>query len=158
MSACPPPRHGVARIDGEVEERVLELAAIHEGLLRLADDPASTTTTASPSVRRISSLNSADEPPDVRPPRVAAAAGARRRAGFSVSCAPEPGGVLRLRQKLDLLRLAAAGLRSISRLPRITVSRLLKSWAMPPVSWPIASIFWDWRSSCSICAAPLDRG
>ncbi len=29
-------------------------------------------------------------------------------------------------------------------------SRLLKSWAMPPVSWPIASIFWlcrNWRSS-----------
>ena len=24
----------------------------------------------------------------------------------------------------------------------MTVSRLLKSWAMPPVSWPIASIFW----------------
>ena len=32
----------------------------------------------------------------------------------------------------------------------IAVRRLLKSWATPPVSWPIASIFCDWRSSCSI--------
>ena len=29
----------------------------------------------------------------------------------------------------------------------ITVSRLLKSWAMASVSCPIASIFWAWRSS-----------
>ncbi len=29
------------------------------------------------------------------------------------------------------------------------VSRLLKSWAMPPVSWPRASIFWAWRMACS---------
>jgi len=26
---------------------------------------------------------------------------------------------------------------------------LLKSWAMPPVSWPTASIFWTWRSWAS---------
>ena len=25
-----------------------------------------------------------------------------------------------------------------------TVSMLLKSWASPPVSWPMASIFWAW--------------
>ena len=36
----------------------------------------------------------------------------------------------------------------------MTVSRLLKSCAIPPVSWPTASIFCDWRSwsptsSCS---------
>ena len=30
-----------------------------------------------------------------------------------------------------------------------TVSRLLKSCATPPVSWPTASIFCAWRSSCS---------
>ena len=29
------------------------------------------------------------------------------------------------------------------------VSRLLKSCATPPVSWPTASIFWDWRSASS---------
>ena len=26
---------------------------------------------------------------------------------------------------------------------------LLKSWAIPPVSWPTASIFWTWRSVAS---------
>ena len=30
------------------------------------------------------------------------------------------------------------------------VSRLLKSCAMPPVSWPTASIFCDWRSASSV--------
>ena len=32
-----------------------------------------------------------------------------------------------------------------SRLPSTTASRLLKSCAMPPVSWPMASIFCDWN-------------
>src|SRR5690606_23087762 len=32
--------------------------------------------------------------------------------------------------------------------PRITVSRLLKSWARPPVSWPTDSSRWA-RRSCS---------
>ena len=31
----------------------------------------------------------------------------------------------------------------------MTVSRLLKSWATPPASWPNASIFCDWRSCAS---------
>ena len=48
---------------------------------------------------------------------------------------------------------ASAHLRSaMSRLPMMTVSRLLKSWAMPPVSCPIASIFCDWRSVSSAAA------
>ena len=33
---------------------------------------------------------------------------------------------------------------SATRLPMTTVSMLLKSWARPPVSWPMASIFWAW--------------
>ena len=32
----------------------------------------------------------------------------------------------------------------------MTVSRLLKSCATPPVSWPIASIFCAWRSASSV--------
>ena len=39
----------------------------------------------------------------------------------------------------------------VSRLPRITVSKLLKSCATPPVSWPIVSIFCAWRSRSSVC-------
>ncbi len=38
-----------------------------------------------------------------------------------------------------------------SRLPEMTANRLLKSWAMPPVSWPNASVFWAWRSCSSAC-------
>ena len=38
----------------------------------------------------------------------------------------------------------------ISRLPDTTVSRLLKSCAIPPVNWPTASIFCDWTSA--VCA------
>ena len=38
-----------------------------------------------------------------------------------------------------------------SALARITIRMLLKSCAMPPVSWPTASIFCDWRS-CSATA------
>ena len=33
--------------------------------------------------------------------------------------------------------------------PVMTVRILLKSWATPPVSWPIASIFWACRSWAS---------
>ena len=32
---------------------------------------------------------------------------------------------------------------AVSRLPITIISRLLKSWAMPPLSWPTASSFWD---------------
>ena len=40
-------------------------------------------------------------------------------------------------------------LRSSDRLPSTAISRLLKSCATPPVSWPIASTFCDWRSCAS---------
>ena len=51
-----------------------------------------------------------------------------------------------------------------SLLPRMTARRLLKSWAMPPVSWPTTSIFWDWWSwsssvlrSVMSCTTPVVR-
>ena len=40
-----------------------------------------------------------------------------------------------------------------SQKPRITISRLLKSWATPPASRPTASIF----CSCSFCASSARR-
>ena len=49
-------------------------------------------------------------------------------------------------------RFASPGGKSRSKscvLPRMAVSRLLKSWAMPPASWPTASIFWDCRNCSS---------
>ena len=45
-------------------------------------------------------------------------------------------------------------LRSRSRLPITAISRLLKSCATPPVSWPMVSIFWAWRNcSCAFSRA-----
>ena len=38
----------------------------------------------------------------------------------------------------------------------MTVSKLLKSWAMPPVSWPSACILCAWRSWSSALAALAD--
>src|SRR5207237_356647 len=49
-------------------------------------------------------------------------------------------------------RFASPGCKSRSKscvLPRMAVSRLLKSCAMPPASWPTASIFWDCRNCSS---------
>ena len=43
---------------------------------------------------------------------------------------------------------------STSRPLASTDSRLLKSWAMPPVSWPIDSIFCAWNSAaCAFSSA-----
>ena len=39
--------------------------------------------------------------------------------------------------------------------PTTTASMLLKSWAMPPVSWPTASIFWTWRSWASAASRSI---
>ena len=36
--------------------------------------------------------------------------------------------------------------------PEMPASRLLKSCAKPPVSWPTASIFCDWRKASSVAA------
>lgn len=41
--------------------------------------------------------------------------------------------------------------------PEIPASRLLKSCARPPVSWPTASIFCDWRSCSSACISMAVR-
>ena len=62
-----------------------------------------------------------------------------------------------VRQPLQLLRsqtLRTAAVEAASRLPEMTVRRLLKSWATPPVSWPIASIFCACRrrSSAARCS------
>ena len=45
--------------------------------------------------------------------------------------------------------------RTSSRLEMITVSRLLKSCATPPVSLPMASIFCDWKSASRACSSFL---
>ena len=51
---------------------------------------------------------------------------------------------------------ASPGRRSMSAEPWMTVSRLLKSCAMPPVSWPSACILCAWRSCSSALPRSLD--
>ena len=46
---------------------------------------------------------------------------------------------------------SATSLSSMFPTPRMTARMLLKSWAMPPDSRPIASSFCSWRTSFSIC-------
>ncbi len=52
---------------------------------------------------------------------------------------------------------SASGRRCLTRVAqvRMAVSRLLKSWATPPASWPTASSFWAWRSWPSRSRRPL---
>ena len=117
--------------------------------------PASTVSTAisSPSVRRSRSDMPRDQPVDVDRLRARAAAGARRRAG--VGSARRRAGRRAVALPADRQARGRArpprehGAAGVSRLPMMMVSRLLKSCATPPVSWPIASIFCAWRSASS---------
>ena len=47
-----------------------------------------------------------------------------------------------IERRIGSSRPEAMRLRMISSEPMMPVKRLLKSWAMPPVNWPITSIFW----------------
>ena len=144
--------HGVAGVDAEVEERVLELVGVDQR--RPEARRAATTST------RRRADGAADQ-----------LLHAARRARLSVGrpglerLAPRegeepvgergraPGRALRggdvavdLGGRPWAIRVAIS-----SRLPEMPARRLLKSWASPPVSWPTASIFWLWRS-CSSAA------
>ena len=83
-----------------------------------------------------------------------ASGGARRPAGGGSGprpAGPRPGpppcSARRRRAGPARMRVAIS-----SRLPEMPASRLLKSCARPPVSWPTASIFWLWRSASSAWA------
>ena len=66
-----------------------------------------------------------------------------RLVSAAARCAPR----IALRRALQIepafRRLLGAWRCAVSRLPITIIRRLLKSWAMPPLSWPTASIFWD---------------
>ena len=56
---------------------------------------------------------------------------------------------LSMKRSRSVVRPAATRRRITSMAPVMPWSMLLKSCAMPPVSWPMASIFWLWRRRCS---------
>ena len=71
-----------------------------------------------------------------------------------VSVAPRSAASRALRRNLVMSAPLAARRSARSRLPMIAESRLLKSCATPPVSWPIASIFCEWKkASCDRSSA-----
>ncbi len=117
---------------------------------RVFHSPGSARTSmaiASPTLR----VSRSDMSPSCRPRLTTLGSSGWRRAkarSWRVSCAARsaPRRAL-LRRRLAVSSPASRGARS-SRLAWMTCSRLLKSWATPPVSWPIASMRWA-RRLCS---------
>ncbi|MNV07651.1 hypothetical protein D3C71_980940 [compost metagenome] len=56
------------------------------------------------------------------------------------------------KRSIPSMRPMSRRMRMMSSEERMPVSMLLKSWAMPPVNWPIASIFCDWRRAASLAS------
>ena len=77
--------------------------------------------------------------------RSAASAGARRRAAAWSGRSPWSAASIAARMRLAARSSLRTSCSTSCRLPITTISRLLKSCAMPPVSWPTASIFWACR-------------
>ena len=75
-----------------------------------------------------------------------------------VSAAPRSAPCTALSRRRSRRGSSGRRLRISSRLPSTAISRLLKSWATPPVSWPTASIFWAWaRAPCAWARASWAR-
>ena len=149
MVSAPPSRHGVAGVDAQVEQRVLQLGRVDQGRATGRRRRPPRPSIAGPDGAADQILHAGDQPVDVGRlgiERLAAREGQqpvgqrRRAAGRALRGADVA---------LDAVdaALGQAASRSSSRLPVMPVSRLLKSCAMPPVSWPTASIFCDWRSA-----------
>ena len=143
--------HRVAGVDGEVEDRIFELVAGRprrpgvgvERVRTVIRSPIARSTSSS-----MSSTSSAR-----RPARAAAARRGRRRAGGGSARRRGSRPPSHCRGGSSTSRRGPWSLRRArSRPPTTTASMLLKSCAMPPVSWPTASIFWTWRSCASAAA------
>ena len=140
-------RHRVARVDGEIEHRGREL---------VADRPRPATHRPQAPIRSRSARRAcAAATPRSRRPAVdvglCGSSGCLRENASScwVSSAPRVGRLVDQPRDGGELRLVPTRLGQDLDLPRITVSMLLKSCAMPPVSWPTASIFWACRMRSS---------
>ena len=151
MRQPPAVGHGVAGVDHQVHDHLLDLAgsAVTRPEVGLEHDararrPRRSAAAAASACRRRSALRSstagASDLPAAEGEELAGEG--RRRARppsriSSTSLAHRVAGASSLEQEL-----AVADDRR--------VSRLLKSWAMPPASRPTASIFWAWRSCSSL--------
>ena len=141
--------HRVARVDREVEQRRFELRPSRSQIGWSSGNSICTVT-----LRRPPAASGVRNPGSATTRRAlpaSGAGGARRPAagGSGRGRARRPGASrASLRRHRRLLALPR-----MSMLPSTTVSRLLKSWATPPVSWPTASILRAWAS----CSSRLRR-
>ena len=148
--------HGVARVDREVEQRHLELVGVG---LHAAEGRAESGSRSRSRGRASAAAGRSCRAPGRarRPARARAPAGGRRPACAGSATAPRWAAWMALSSRPVIRGSSGSRLRTSSRLPRIAISRLLKSWATPPVSWPMASIFCDWNSASRACSSALLR-
>ena len=147
-------RHGVARIDAKIEQRIFQLRRIHPHR---------------PQARRRPPLRRRHWGPWCGGPGLPCrrSGGWHRRAvGSRVwrrekassrwvrAAARLADSIRRLQEAINIIETALPAMRFCTRsnAPVMPCSRLLKSWAMPPVSWPTASIFCAWRRASSVCS------
>ncbi len=142
--------HRVAGVDREVEDRIFQLVRIDEDRPGIAASSRVSTRIRSPSVRSSSSRHAARPVRRFRRAREASgserAKDSKRRVSAAARVAPS---IALVRWCMTSLRGPFRRRRARSIPPTTTASILLKSCAMPPVSWPTASIFWTWRSWAS---------
>ena len=147
-------RHRIARIDRDVEQRRLELARVGHAPRTPPGGISTSMRIRWSSVRRsmsasecsIAAASTSSGCSTWRRRTRAACRSARRRGARRETRRRRAGGAAARRRQ-------AGSSASTCRLPWITVSRLLKSWAMPPVSWPTLSSRCAWLSASSDCAA-----
>ncbi len=133
--------HGVARIEREVQDRIFELAGIYGGVPGLQggvhferDALAQRMLEQTREVR--------DQARDGGRPGGKRLAPRKGQELLRQPCAAVGGGGSAVAGRATAPALSDTSARTRSRLACTICRMLLKSCAMPPVSWPTASIFW----------------
>ena len=143
--------HRVARVDGDVEQRRLELARVGQHRRAAGRPPRPRCGCAGRACGAACRPASGSSCADVHRARLQHLA-AREREQLAGELGAAPRGARGRADQLlavGVVGQRAAAPRSTCRLPWITVSRLLKSCAMPPVSWPTLSRRCAWLSASS---------
>ena len=148
----PVPAIGVARVDHQVHDHLLQAADVDLDLVRVGAS-ASLTSRFSPTRLRIIGAIPSMISFDADDGRVNDLL-ARERQQLLRQRGAAPRRLRRALQELDGRRAARLRPRARSMKPSMDVSRLLKSWATPPASRPMLSSFCDCRS-CSCRRASI---
>ena len=159
MVSVPPLAMASRRVDREVQDRALELGRVGPGAPQAAGQDGLDLRSSRPA----SGAAARTCPPPAcwrRSPRICSGCWrekASRR--WRKRRRPRYAGLGEIEEAHELGRRRAERRPIISMAPPMPIRRLLKSWAIPAVSWPTAFIFCDWRRlssafsrrSCSSC-------